>query len=217
VKRYVRKFAPADVPQLLRRIREATKKVTGDMIEGWFKKAGFRCPREAETEPPQPLEKEVNRCHLPATTRFDRKEHIVCMDGEGAVRREKKAQHVKWSRYDRDVKEEELRDVSVVKTKKEPRPPQRPCSPPVDGGKARWVGLTPEPPGLEHRNFDDLFDSEAFAEVERIVQERKAKNQAEYLIRWKGFGPEHDTWVKEKDIMGLGELLRYWREERKRK
>ena len=39
----------------------------------------------------------------------------------------------------------------------------------------------------------------------------------EYLIRWKGFGAEHDTWVKENDIMGLGELLRYWKQKRIKK
>ena len=79
--------------------------------------------------------------------------------------------------------------------------------------------MRPEPPGLQHRSYGDLFDNDTFAEVERIVDEQKTEQRGglEYLIRWKGFGAEHDTWVKENDIMGLGELLRYWKEKRNKK
>ena len=162
MKRYVRKFAPPDVPQLLRRIREATAKVTGDMIAGWFKKAGFIVLPHARARVPahqeQPVQDAVDRCSLPVTARFHRKEHIACMDAAGMIRREKKTRRVKWSRYDRDV--EELLDVSAVgRTRVAPAKQERgaPCQLPEDGNKTRRVGLRPEPPGLQHRSYGDLL------------------------------------------------------------
>ena len=38
----------------------------------------------------------------------------------------------------------------------------------------------------------------------------------EYLVRWKGFSSEHDTWLSATEIQGLGSLLQYWRDKNKR-
>ena len=34
-------------------------------------------------------------------------------------------------------------------------------------------------------------------EVEKVVRTRTRRGKKEYLVRWKGYGPKHDTWVDE--------------------
>lgn len=46
-KRYIRKHAPATVPELVRKLRDSTGV---DMIKGWYKKSGFIIPGEAPVE-----------------------------------------------------------------------------------------------------------------------------------------------------------------------
>lgn len=66
-KRYIRKHAPATVPELVRRLREATAKGTGDMIKGWYRKSGYLVPGEQPKErPPDPNGGFADRCSLPA-------------------------------------------------------------------------------------------------------------------------------------------------------
>lgn len=156
VKRYVRKFAPADLPGLLLRIREATAKVTGDMIAGWFRKAGFIVERAPERAA-DPNAGVVDRCRLPKTARFHPKDHVVCMDAEGVVHREKKTRRRGWSKYD-STATTSLLDVSVtarsgVGQEEKPQLP-RDCRKPE---RTRWVGLTPEPAGIAHRSSSSSY------------------------------------------------------------
>jgi hypothetical protein len=36
--------------------------------------------------------------------------------------------------------------------------------------------------------------------VEKILDHRGMKNKKEYLVRWKDYDPEEDSWIKEKDV-----------------
>ena len=38
-------------------------------------------------------------------------------------------------------------------------------------------------------------------QVEKIISRRKVRRRYEYLVRWKGFPPEDDTWQPESDLM----------------
>lgn len=38
-------------------------------------------------------------------------------------------------------------------------------------------------------------------EIERLLDERGEGAKRQYLVRWKGFGPEHDTWEPRKQLM----------------
>lgn len=38
-------------------------------------------------------------------------------------------------------------------------------------------------------------------EVEKIISRRKVRKRYEYLVRWKGFPPEDDTWQPESDLL----------------
>ena len=239
VKRYVRKFAPADTEQLVRRIREATEKVTGDMIAGWFRKCGFLLPGESETQerPADPNAGVENRCLLPKNARFEAREHVACFDKHGKLRREKKKGARTWTKYDEmndqeeekgeEGKEEEeeeegdLQNLSVT-GRKAVRPKKRvkvgECAPPDNGEKTRWTGIGPEPSGIPHATSADLWHADSYYAVEGIVDERKTpEGNSEYKVRWRGYGPEHDTWRTEQQFSaGSSSLIRNWRERNKR-
>jgi hypothetical protein len=162
IKRYVRKFNPQTIPDLLQRIREATAKITGKYIEGWYKKASFRTGPEV-LRPADPNAGVVDRCTLPANARFDRREVIVCVGEYGSVKREKKKRHTRWSKYvEDDGIEGTLENVSRVR-RSGVRPRKRPriesCAEPTNGSRLRWVGFGPEPPGLVHGSSTGLFQS----------------------------------------------------------
>ena len=52
-------------------------------------------------------------------------------------------------------------------------------------------------------------------EIDRLVRKRRVRKgkgwSIQYLIRWKGFGPEHDTWQPERDVMDTVALDEYER------
>ena len=64
-----------------------------------------------------------------------------------------------------------------------------------------------EPPPL-------LIDGEEEYEIDRIVQERVSgrgrSRRREFLVRWKGYGPEEDTWLAETDFANAQDVLRQW-------
>ena len=49
---------------------------------------------------------------------------------------------------------------------------------------------------------------EADFEVERITRERLYRNKPRYLVRWKGFGPEDDTWLSRDQLKQAPDVLR---------
>jgi transposase len=224
VKRYVRKFAPPTTEELLVRIREATSKVDGKMIAGWFRKSGYIIPGEAPREdPPDPNEGVENRCTLPSTAVFERREHVACYDEGGKLRREKKKGHKRWNRYD-EMEEEEgedlLRNISVTK-RGAVRPKKRQklgaCAPPEEG-KTRWTGIGPEPAGVEHAGYGDLWDEDQYDAVEAIVGERRgANNKSEYLVKWRGYDESYNEWLRaDKFSAGFESMMRNWTERNRR-
>ena len=220
IKRYVRRHNPQTIPDLLQRIREVTQTITGKFIQGWFKKASFKTGPEvlAQADPNAGV---ADRCSLPATARFDRREVVMCADDTGSVKREKKARHTRWSKYaEDDAIEGTLENVSLVKRTGIPprkRPHIESCREPTDGSRLRWIGLGPEPPELVHGDSAGLFQGgDDMAEIERICDEKKTGGGVEYLVRWKGFDASHDEWLKGNDIQGLGSLQQYWRDGNKR-
>ena len=51
-------------------------------------------------------------------------------------------------------------------------------------------------------NTSDAEDSETY-NIERIIKERKRKGNKQFLVKWEGYGPEHNSWVDETDIIHL--------------
>ena len=64
--------------------------------------------------------------------------------------------------------------------------------------------LPPPPP--------EMIEGEFEYEVEAILSHRfKRGNQLEYLVRWLGYGHEHDTWESEENCANSSELVtEYW-------
>jgi hypothetical protein len=68
--------------------------------------------------------------------------------------------------------------------------------------------MQPLPPPLEFEG-DDVF------EVERVLLHRDVKRGKrtvrEFLLKWKGYGAEHNTWEPERNLINCSELLaQYW-------
>jgi transposase len=222
IKRYVRKFAPATTEQLLQRIREATAKVDGKMIAGWFRKSGYLIPGEvAREDPPDPNAGVENRCTLPADAVFERREHVACYDEAGKLRREKLKGRKRWGKRDQmeEEEEEDLQNLSVTK-RSAVRPKKRArlgaCAPPEEG-KTRWTGLGEEPAGLEHADYKDLWDEDQYDAVEAIIGERQINNKTEYHVKWRGYDDSYNEWLSsDKFSAGLESMLRNWKERNKR-
>ena len=44
-------------------------------------------------------------------------------------------------------------------------------------------------------------------EVEKISNKRKVRGVVKYLVRWKGFMAEYNSWEKEKDLENIKEVV----------
>jgi chromodomain-containing protein len=65
--------------------------------------------------------------------------------------------------------------------------------------------IQPPPPPVEVEGEEEF-------EIERLLRKRTIRrgrgSQIQYLVRWKGYGPEHDQWYSEKDLGNAVELIR---------
>ena len=52
----------------------------------------------------------------------------------------------------------------------------------------------PRPPPPE------IIGNELEYEVQQILDARRHRNTIEYLVSWKGYGPEHNQWIKRRDV-----------------
>jgi transposase InsO family protein len=52
-------------------------------------------------------------------------------------------------------------------------------------------------------------------EVEKIVDHSGTADDRKYLVRWKNFSPQHDSWVDARDVLTLGCVTEYWSRLRK--
>jgi hypothetical protein len=60
--------------------------------------------------------------------------------------------------------------------------------------------VTPPPPPT-------LIDNNLEYEVEDILDSRIRREKLEYLVSWKGFGPEHNSWESEFNLKNSAELV----------
>jgi transposase InsO family protein len=58
-------------------------------------------------------------------------------------------------------------------------------------------------------SYEGALSPDSF-EVDHVVSHQGPPEDRSYLIRWKGFAPEFDSWVKQGDIQTLGCIADYW-------
>jgi len=51
----------------------------------------------------------------------------------------------------------------------------------------------------EYEEEEEEDDGEGDYSVEKIIDKKFYRGKAKYLLRWQGYGPEEDSWVKEED------------------
>jgi hypothetical protein len=63
-------------------------------------------------------------------------------------------------------------------------------------------------------SYEGALSPDSF-EVDHIVDHKGDMSERSYLVRWKGFDPDDDSWVKHKDIQTLACIAEYWEKKRK--
>ncbi|KAI0630588.1 hypothetical protein C8Q77DRAFT_1134123 [Trametes polyzona] len=75
-------------------------------------------------------------------------------------------------------------------------------------------GREEEPEEVEGSEGDEEEDEEEF-EIEAILEAKQGTfpgGRIGYLVKWKGYGEEHNSWVDEKDAEGAQELIKeFWK------
>ena len=61
----------------------------------------------------------------------------------------------------------------------------------------------------------ELVNGEEEYEVERILKHRGRPKRHQYLIRWKGYEADEDSWVLEKDLGNSSEILQEYKKRAK--
>jgi transposase InsO family protein len=58
----------------------------------------------------------------------------------------------------------------------------------------------------------EMLEGEDEYEVDKILDHRKSRRSYEFLVRWVGYSPEHDTWEPEANLKNAPNVLKeYWR------
>ena len=58
-----------------------------------------------------------------------------------------------------------------------------------------------------------IIGNEPEWEAEKILDHRKQQNRHEFLVHWKGFPPDDDSWEPIENLEGSQELIaKYWQE-----
>ena len=66
-----------------------------------------------------------------------------------------------------------------------------------------------KPVKLDQRKEDESF------EVERILAHRQAKNGYKYLVKWKNYGNQDNSWISNGDFNGKKIIKSYWKDKQR--
>ena len=212
-KRLVRKWAPDEgysEDGLVDAIHRAFGRVTPDMIEHWITGCGYGPqPRRPDRGGPE------QNCQT-AERDLKRPGRMTCADPRGTVRKEKPAGRSTWRQVSKDPDDDEdLKDVAATRRRQRPRDDDE-----YDGPR-RWPGYGRRPAGLVEQVPESLRAAGELEDdvyhVERLVDRRTRRGRVEYLVRWRGYGPEDDSWERRDHLMaGAERMVRDYERRRRR-
>ena len=61
--------------------------------------------------------------------------------------------------------------------------------------------ITEQPPPELDKQGEEAY------EVEKILDSRYQRGRLQYLVQWKGYGPEHNTWEPEANVQNASRLV----------
>ena len=153
----------------------------------------------------------------------------MCVDEHGTVIRQKKRRHTTFDRAMDERLQLHTRWTTTIRMQNiAPIVSQMPSvafarsAPFASGEEAfsdvgatrRWCGLGPEPLGLSETMPESITKVQdgTLWEIDGIVEHKRTRNGGnEYLVRYKGYGPEYDEWMTE-DVLttAAGAIKEYW-------
>ncbi len=62
----------------------------------------------------------------------------------------------------------------------------------------------------------DSLDEEGYnvQEVEEIIDGKRKRGKWEFLVKWKGFGPEDNEWIREDELEGAKDAVNKYKRDR---
>ena len=57
-----------------------------------------------------------------------------------------------------------------------------------------------------------LVEGEEEFEIERIVAHRATRGGLKFVVRWKGYGPEEDKWMRRSELQNAPDIMTAWEE-----
>ena len=97
----------------------------------------------------------------------------------------------------------------AAKKNNAPTKKPEPMSPPPTAAVAAAAAASPIATDDSPTRKGSGGDAGEIFQAERIIVDRKNGNKREYLIKWKGFSDEHNTWENEKNILDPLFLKKY--------
>jgi hypothetical protein len=182
--------------------------VTGNMILGWAKHAGYKVAAPAA---PAAEEKKIDEdeelevvppCQRGAEAKFRSQEHVTCVTETGRLMRLKPRGKRRWQVF--RAGDEALVDISVS-----PAPARAPLPAVSPDAATRWTGIGPRF-GDECKTKQDLFNNdEDCGEVKAVIGERvNSAGAREFKVRW-AKKDRKDSWLTSDDFTaGLQSCLR---------
>jgi hypothetical protein len=176
-----------------------------------------------------PLADKDQDCYSAPGARFHRKRTIICMDEHGTVVREKKRRSVTFDRlldkklqtnleWSTTVSMQNVAPIvkdmpSVAFAKYVPYKSEEEAFAGV-GRDRRWAGLGPEPERLQETMPESItkIQDGTLWEIDGIVEHKRGRNGInDYLVRYKGYGPEYDEWMADDHLStATGAIKEYW-------
>jgi hypothetical protein len=68
---------------------------------------------------------------------------------------------------------------------------------------------------LKAINQEEIIPKSELFEVEAIIQDSGDPQNREYLVKWKNYGKEHNSWVKADDFTDTEFIIEYWKKVKK--